>query len=67
MNLTSSSGEITSSFENISDVFTAYSEIPSEGFNRLFKAQRYGKWYVLKGLKPEHQHKHLYDELLTPP
>lgn len=64
MNLTSSSGEITSSFENISDVFTSYSEIPSGGFNRLFRAQRYGKWYVLKGVRPEHQHKHLYDELL---
>ena len=65
VNETSSSGEITSSFENISDVFTSYSEIPSEGFNRLFKAQRYGKWYVLKGLKPEFQHKEVYARLLT--
>lgn len=62
---TSTSGEITSSFENISDVFTSYSEIPSEGFNRLFKAQRYGKWFVLKGLKPEYQGKAVYNELLT--
>jgi len=61
----SSSGEITSSFENISDVFTAYAEIPSQGFNRLFKAQRYGKWFVLKGLKPEYQGKAVYNELLT--
>jgi serine/threonine protein kinase len=61
----SSSGEITSSFENISEVFTAYAEIPSEGFNRLFKAQRYGKWFILKGLKPEHQHKEVYVSLLT--
>ena len=62
---TSTSGEITSSFENISDVFTSYSEIPSEGFNRLFKAQRYGKWFVLKGLKQEFQHKEVYARLLT--
>ena len=62
---TSTSGEITSSFENISDVFVSYSEIPSEGFNRLFKAQRYGKWFVLKGLKPEHQNKEVYLSLLT--
>lgn len=62
---TSSSGEITSSFESISDVFTAYSEIPSEGFNRLYKAQRYGKWFVLKGLKPEFQRKEVYARLLT--
>ena len=61
----SSSGEITSSFENISDVFTAYAEIPSGGFNRLYKAKRYGKWFVLKGLKPEFQRKAVYSELLT--
>lgn len=63
--MTSSSGEITSSFESISDVFTTYAEIPSQGFNRLFKAQRYGKWFVLKGLKPEYQGKAVYNELLT--
>ena len=62
---TSSSGQITSSFESISDVFTAYAEIPSQGFNRLFKAQRYGKWFVLKGLKPEFQRKEVYASLLT--
>ena len=61
----SSSGEITSSFEVISDVFTSYSEIPSDGFNRLYKAQRYGKWFVLKGLKPEYRHKEIYRNLLT--
>ncbi len=61
----SSSGEVTSSFENISDVFTAYAEIPSSGFNRLYKAKRYGKWFVLKGLKPEFQRKAVYNELLT--
>ena len=63
--MASSSGEITSSFESISDVFTAYAEIPSQGFNRLFKAQRYGKWYVLKGLKPEYQQKEVYRQLLS--
>ena len=63
--MTSSSGEITSSFESISDVFTTYAEIPSQGFNRLFKAQRYGKWFVLKGLKPEHQDQEVYRQLLT--
>ncbi len=61
----SSSGEIISSFENISNVFTSYTEIPSSGFNCLFKAQRYGKWFVLKGLKPEHQQEVIYLELLN--
>lgn len=61
----SSSGEITSSFENISNVFTSYTEIPSAGFNCLYKAQRYGKWFVLKGLKPEYQGEAVYEELLA--
>ena len=61
----SSSGEITSSVENISKVFTQYTEIPSSGFNCLFKAQRYGKWFVLKGLRPEHRNEAIYRELLT--
>ena len=61
----SSSGAINSSFENISDVFTSYSEIPSEGFNCLYKAQRYGKWFILKGLKPEYRNQAFYLELLT--
>lgn len=65
LNESSSSGEITSSFENISDEFTSYSEIPSEGFNCLYKAQRYGKWFVLKGLKPEYRGQAIYEELLT--
>lgn len=61
----SSSGEITSSFEGISNVFTSYTEIPSEGFNSLYKAQRYGKWFVIKGLKPEYRQDEMYIELLA--
>ena len=61
----SSSGEVTSSFVNISNVFTSYTEIPSKGFNQLYKAKRYGKWFVLKGLKTEHRNEPLYRELLT--
>ena len=61
----SSSGFITSSFENISDSFTDFSEIPSQGFNQLFKAKRHGQWFVLKGLKPEYQQNTLYKELLS--
>ena len=65
MNESSSSGAITSSFENISDVFTAHTELASEGYNCLYKAQRYGKWYVLKGLKPEFRNESIYKELLS--
>ncbi len=65
MNDSSTSGAITSAFENISTVFTAHSEITSGGFNCLYKAQRYGKWYVLKGLKPEFRNSAVHQELLA--
>ena len=65
MNDSSTSGAITSAFENISTVFTAHSEIASGGFNCLYKAQRYGKWYVLKGLKPEFRNSAVHQELLA--
>ncbi|MDD4142303.1 MAG: serine/threonine-protein kinase [Bacteroidales bacterium] len=61
----SSSGEITSSFHNVSDNFTGYSEIITSGFNLLYKAQRYGKWFVLKGLKPQFRDDLIYRELLA--
>lgn len=43
-----------------SSQFAQHEELPSKGYSRLFKAQRYGKWYVLKGLKPEHWADPLY-------
>lgn len=64
-NSDSTSGEITAAFVNVSDVFTQYAEIPSGGFNVLYKAQRYGKWFVLKGLKPEHRSSAVHLQLLT--
>ena len=39
---------------NISSQFSLHEELFSKGYCRLFKAQRYGKWYVLKGLRAEH-------------
>ena len=44
--------------------FTDFSEIKTGGFNRLLKAKRFGKWYLLKGLKPEYASQILYKELL---
>lgn len=64
-NTASSSGEITASFVNISDVFTQYSEIPTAGFNTLYKAQRFGKWFILKGLKEEFKKSAVHQELLA--
>ncbi len=39
-------------------------EIPSSGFNRLIRAKRYGKQFLLKGLKPEFQRQPQYVALL---
>lgn len=39
-------------------------EIPSSGFNRLIRAERYGKQFLLKGLKPEYLTQSQYVALL---
>lgn len=39
---------------NAMNVFSNHTEMASKGYCRLFKAQRYGRWYVLKGLQPQH-------------
>ena len=46
------SGQIMDTFTHIGEHFSQHTEIPTEGHNCLFKAKRYGKWYILKGLKP---------------
>ena len=46
------------------DEFVDYVEMPCGGFNRLFRAKRYGKWFVLKGLKPEFSSNPIYRNLL---
>lgn len=49
---------------NTSSQFSYHEELPSRGYCRIFKAQRYGKWYVLKGLKAEHVADHVYLAML---
>ena len=44
--------------------FSNYVEISSKSYCRLFKAQRYGKWYVLKGLQPCHAADPVYMAML---
>lgn len=46
------------------DVFSDFQEIPSSGYNRLVRANRNGKLFVLKGLKPEYQQVGVYAEAL---
>ncbi len=61
---TSSSGIISSEFVNVSDTFSDYTDISQSNHNRIVKAKRFGKWYVLKGLKPECADKAVFIELL---
>lgn len=60
----SSSGIISSEFVNVSDTFSDYTDISQSNHNRIVKAKRFGKWYVLKGLKPEFADKTVFVELL---
>lgn len=45
------SGFLLSNEESISSNFSNYCELTSRGFNKIYKAKRYGKWHILKGLK----------------
>lgn len=60
----SSSGFVESHSEKFSAQFTDYAELPCKGYNLIFKAKRFGKWHILKGLKPEYRSQHFYKELL---
>ena len=64
MNDVSTSGPIEEAFISEADIRTAYEEVPSRGFNRLVKVRRQGRWFMLKGLKPEFQKQAVYLELL---
>lgn len=48
----------------VSAAFTCWKELPSAGFNRLVRAKRYGRWWLLKGLKAEYGSQTLYQLLL---
>lgn len=58
------SGFILSGEESISAHFSHYTLLPSKGFNELYKAKRYGKWHILKGLKKQFQDSETYRNLL---
>lgn len=49
---------------SISRTFSKHEEMSAKGYCRLFRAERYGKWYVLKGLQPQHAANPLYMAML---
>ena len=44
--------------------FTEFSPIASHGYSLLTKAKRYGRWWILKGLKEEFREQNIYQNLL---
>lgn len=59
------SGQIIDTFTSFGQHFSHYSEIPTEGYNCLYKAKRHGKWYILKGLKPPFRNDSAYKLMLA--
>lgn len=47
-----------------SEQFSNFTPIPCKGFNFLCKAKRYGRWWVLKGLKEPYRQDENYKNLL---
>lgn len=60
----SNSGIILPQEAHISELFTDVTPIPCKGYNTLCKAKRYGRWWMLKGLKAEYRHQEIYQNLL---
>lgn len=47
-----------------SDIFSDFTSIPCKGFNILYRAKRYGRWWMLKGLKEAYRQDENYKNLL---
>ena len=64
MDDSSTSGIIDGSFITETEAMTVYESSSSRGFNQVVKVRRQGKWFILKGLKPEYRDQQSYIELL---
>ena len=65
MNEVSSSGFVVDSFEGVNDHFTSLEVMRTHGHNRLARAKRFGRWYLLKGLGDDEIGQQAYHEMLT--
>ena len=45
-------------------LFTDFSTVPSRGYSLLLRAKRYGRWWMLKGLKEQYRQDAIYQVLL---
>ena len=60
----STSGPIDGEFILADEMQTSFEPIESRGYSQLVKVNRQGRWFLLKGLKPEHRQSPVYLELL---
>ena len=58
------SGYITTDYEGIHSEFTEIVALPSSGTCDLYKAKRYGRWYLLKCLKTVYAADAAYQQML---
>ena len=63
-NDTSASAFMVSQYEGINHEFTELQELPSRGYCCLMKAKRYGRWFLLKFLKPQYRAQTVYQQML---
>lgn len=54
----------TNTNANRSTVFSDLTVLPSHGYSLLLKAKRYGRWWLLKGLKEDYRHQSIYQTFL---
>lgn len=64
MDTTNSSDFIYHNIQDCEKEFTHISELPSHGFNVLVKAKRFGKWFLLKGLKEEYRRPYISESIV---
>ncbi len=63
--MSSSSGFLVDAFEGVNDRFTSIEDKGTHGHNRLWRAKRYGRWLMLKGLGEAELGQMAYHEMLV--
>ncbi len=58
------SAYITENYEGLDTTFGEVSHLPSRGYCDLYRAKRYGRWYLLKCLRQEHAGDAAYQQML---
>ena len=60
----STSGYLTDEYEGLSTSFADVEQLPSTGYCDLYRAKRFGRWYLLKCLRPDLQGDEAYRQML---